>query len=91
MGEDHRIEQAKAPREGRRGNLGIRGAFSYLFGMGGYDLAHGQKTGTTIARGDGLKSVRAACAGVRPGDPVPVVVRRAGETRELTLTAGEGL
>jgi S1-C subfamily serine protease len=40
-----------------------------------------------------VKSVKAALGTVdeiRPGDQVPLTVRRGSETRELTLTAGEG-
>jgi PDZ domain/Aspartyl protease len=41
---------------------------------------------------DGLKSVRALLADVRPSDAVSIVVRRAGgDEATLTLTAGEGL
>ena len=38
-----------------------------------------------------LKAIREAAADVRPGDRVPLEIRRGGETRTLTLTAGEGL
>jgi serine protease Do len=38
-----------------------------------------------------LKAIREAAADVRPGDRVPLEVRRGSEARELTLTAGEGL
>jgi len=41
----------------------------------------------------GLADARKAVAGVKPGDPVPLAVRRAGEPadRPLNVTAGEGL
>ncbi|HMB04183.1 MAG TPA: PDZ domain-containing protein [Isosphaeraceae bacterium] len=38
-----------------------------------------------------LRAIREAAADVRPGDRVPLGVRRGSEARELTLTAGEGL
>ena len=38
-----------------------------------------------------VKAAREAVAGVRADDRVPLAVRRGGETRELTVTAGEGL
>ena len=59
-------------------------------------VAIGLKAGDRLSKVKGkevatLKAAREAVAEVRPGDEVPVVVVRDGQTLELTLTAGEGL
>jgi hypothetical protein len=56
----------------------------------------GLKAGDRLAKVKGkevatLKAAREAVAEVRPGDEVPLVLIRDGQTLELTLTAGEGL
>jgi S1-C subfamily serine protease len=69
--------------------------------LNGLPAAHsGLRSGDCIVRIndraiEGLKDARIAVAQVRPGDPVPLVIRRGSGTNarelRLTLTAGEGL
>jgi len=42
-----------APANGSQDNLGIRGSLAYLLGLGGYDLATGQRTAATVKSGEG--------------------------------------
>ena len=56
------LQKTKASRGPARASLGVNGTLALLSGLGGYDLAAGQSTGATVAKGDG-RNLNAGDAG----------------------------